>query len=158
MNMKNIGSIQKIEIVLQEDVESISRPDSNGEVSIILVSDKSWDDFYFTNYTASFIEKEKEHKAGNYYEQTIICKAPKVSTETRVNVEKYNNRKLVLKITDGNGTQFLVGNKQIPVSQIKTLVRPAETSGYNGYDITFYSKNTRPAPIITDGSQGGGEI
>lgn len=153
--MYNIGSIQKIEIVEHANVESISIPDSSGEVTVTLVDGISWTDFSFTAYTADFEEKEKKKDAGILVEQTLKCKVPKVSSSKSLELDGYLNKKLVVKITDGNGTQFCMGSGSIPVKMFKTIIRPDKASGYNGYEITFESNNHKQAPVIA-ANEGGG--
>lgn len=147
--MNNIGSIQKIEIVEQVNVVAISNPDLSGEVNVTLNEGISWADFSFTKYTAEFEEKEKQKDAGIMVEQTLKCKVPKVSSSKSLELDGYLNKKLVLKITDGNGTQFCMGSETIPVKMFKSAMRPDNPSGYNGYEITFESNNTRLAPVIS---------
>lgn len=147
--MNNIGSIQKIEIVEQINVDSVSIPDSNSEVTVTLNDGISFTNFEFTSYTAEFEEKEKQKDAGIMVEQTLKCKVPKVSSSKSLELDGYLNKKLVLKITDGNGTQFCMGSETIPVKMYKNIVRPDNPSAYNGYEITFESNNTRQAPVIS---------
>ncbi|MBC8486278.1 MAG: hypothetical protein H8D45_09600 [Bacteroidetes bacterium] len=146
--MNNIGSITKIEIVSQSDIDTISEPDSNGEISVTLNEGKSWNDFNFTSYSAGFEEDEKQTDPGNMLKQIVSCKVPKVSSEKTLELADYDNRPLVLRITDGNGPKYLFGDKQKPVKMLKKIIRPEHPSGYNGYKITFSSKNTKPAPVI----------
>lgn len=155
--MYNIGSIQKIEIVEQSDVLSISMPNSNGEVTITLNDGKTWTDFPFTSYTAQFDEKEKKKTAGILVEQTLKCSVPKVSASKTLELTNYLNKKLVVKITDGNGTQFCMGTLNLPVKMLKEVIRPEKPSEYNGYQITFECDNTQTAPVISS-DDGGGDI
>jgi hypothetical protein len=146
--MNNIGSITKIYYVFKDDVLSISDPDEDNIVEIQLKKTKKLKEFDFTVFTASFFEPEKNHSAGNYSDQGVKCKRPKINTENNVDLDSLNNRELLLIIIDGNINLNLVGSLDSPVLMKKSLIRPGDPSGYNGYDIEFTSKSPQPAYFI----------
>lgn len=146
--MNNIGSITKIYYVFKDDVLSISDPDEDNIVELLLKSGKKLKEFIFTVFTASFVETEKNHSAGNFSDQTVKCKRPKIDTENNVDLDSLNNRELLLITIDGNINLNLLGSLDSPVLMKKSLIRPGDPSGYNGYDIEFTSKNPQPAYFI----------
>lgn len=146
--MNNIGSITKIYYVFKDDVLSISDPDEDNIVEIQLKLTKKLKEFNFTVFTAGFVEPEKNHSAGNYFDQSVKCKRPKIDTENNIDLDSLKDRELLLITIDGNINLNLVGSLDSPVFIKKSLIRPGDPSGYNGYDIEFYSKSPQPAYFI----------
>lgn len=148
--MKNIGSIRAIYYALASDIESISAQDENGKVEITLKAGKSITAIDFTVETASFTEEMQLADAGVYYDQQLSCKVPMITWNNTSDIRTMVYQELVLIITDGNGDTTVMGSLETPARASAKLIRPAATSGYNGYELSFKCSSIDPAPYLDE--------
>lgn len=141
----NIGSIQKIEVALERDI-TIGAPNEKNEV--VVNNRIAWDVINFTAGSASISEPEEIGIQGLIYKTKLGWKIPKAGPENYANAYKYRNKKVILKVTDGNGTVHLIGEPGRPVMIKTEKIIPAKPSGYNGYEMTVETRNTHPAYFV----------
>jgi hypothetical protein len=129
-NLRNIGSIQKIEVLPANRV-TISDADATNSVTVTAVL--PWQDMHATIQSASFQEEESIHKAGPVYESRLRFVCPKISPANYVPNSIWVNLPVVIRITDGNGTMIVMGDADNPCYIIHDKNIPAEPGGFNGY-------------------------
>lgn len=148
--MKNIGSITAIYYALASDIVSISDPDENDAVLITMASGKSLSPFSFTLETASFTEEFQENNAGPIIEMNLQFRCPKINTVQHAVIRSLADQELILVITDGNGTTTVMGSLEAPARLSSKIIRPASSSGYNGYEVSVKALGTEPAWFLDE--------
>lgn len=148
--MKNIGSITAIYYALVADVVSISDRDDNEEVEITLGAGKSFSRLDFTLETASFSEDHQNSDAGPYYGQSLGFKIPKAEATKSAIMNYLPMNDYILAITDANDNTWIMGTLETPARCSFKVIRPAGSSGYNGFDVSFVSNCKYPAPLLDE--------
>lgn len=148
--MKNIGSILAIYYALAADIVSISSPDENGAVEITFDSGKSFTQFVFTGETASFTEDDQDHDAGPFFAQGLTFRVPGISAGQHAVLKSLRDQEFILAVTDGNGKTIIMGTLETPARFSMKMLRPAGTSGYNGYEVSFRCNCTDAAPFLDE--------
>lgn len=141
----NMGGIQKIEIALAENI-TLGNHDQNNQVVVSITG--SWDEIDFTQETASFSENEKAVKEGIVYESKLNWQLPKISPTQHIVAHKYTNKEIIIKITDANGTELLIGTPDVPAYVYSKKQIPSTSAGFNGYSFNVKHQNPRPAYFV----------
>lgn len=111
----NMVGFQMLSYAYKSSVKRISMPDENLQVEIIMQSVSDWKQIYFTIETGQFHIRHKSDDSGNYYDIEVNVKVPKVRGNVGALLEDLRNRDLLLKITDNNQQDWLVGTLEQPV-------------------------------------------
>lgn len=153
--MNNIGSITRIEYVYAEEVASVSSPDSQGYVTVTLENGASFQELEFTPESASLREEQSQTDNGDLWDQQLTLRMPKVTSVTNVLIQEWHDHNFVFRITDGNGVAVLLGTDEVPSRYSLGVHRPAATSGYNGFELTFSCRSADPMPLVLGEDEGG---
>ncbi len=143
LTMKNLPIIKKIEITdlrnCQIPVYKISRiPRSQ-----ILKFGSFFTIDGIKPNSCSFIETEKESKAGTYYDKSIKFEISKIRPEVSDVLDPFSNRQVAAIVTDGNDYSYLVyplfrqTKRNIPGTPAKANVTEVEFSGQGIYESPF---------------------
>ena len=138
----NIGSISKIEIAL---ASSVILTQANYSFQVKVLSNPQWEDIPFTFESASFSQIEKESDEGTLFNATLQFRSPKFTKENFSNFSNYLSKDLAFRITDGNGTVFLIGDMFFPAHMARSPKIPEKTAGYNGVSLSVKCLSNRPA-------------
>ena len=149
--MQNISGIIKIEFVQHDYIVSVR---INPETSIIeKISPKAfgelygidfWIPFYFTPLTAELQINTPLSDAGTIYECIIRARVPKDRPEPATFIRTSQDCWFLLKVTDANGITRLIGTPDFPARFAANPSIPASPAEYNGYDISFTSRQLTP--------------
>lgn len=107
-----IGSIVKIEFVDVSEINSIGLPNALKQLpgsSVILNAGKLWKNLEHLS-NCSLVEESENTVNGDLY-QININGITMVAPSERAKLNRLLSRRLALKVTDGNGFVYLVGNK-----------------------------------------------
>ena len=148
--MKNIGSITNIYIALASAISSITEPDDNETVDVGFTSGNDFVELAFTKETASFSEEQQDSDAGPYFSQALTCRVPKISILQHIALKSLLDMELIIKFTDANGSSHIMGTLETPVRASLKMLRPADSAGYNGYEVTFRASCVNPAPFLDE--------
>ncbi len=141
----NIGSIQKIEIVLAQFM-TVSKPDEKNQVTV--TNSDAWTEMNFAHLSASFEEPEKQVGQGLVYESSLEWLMAKNNPDNHKEAFRFSGKKVVIRFTDGNGQQYLMGSQDKPVKVLVKRMVPAVPSGFNGYKLSAKILNPRPVPFV----------
>ncbi len=107
-----IGSIVKIEFVDVSEINSIGLPNALKQMAasaVVLNAGKTWKNLEHLS-NCSLVDESENTIHGDLYEINISGSTMVEPTE-RAKLNRLLSGRLVLKVTDGNGFIFLVGNK-----------------------------------------------
>ena len=91
----------------------------------------------------------KQTASGTQYAKTIKGVYPKGSDEMlSIFSSMANGRRFMVKITDNNGVQRLVGRMGVPLMFEFNYATGGPAAQMNGYTFTFYSIDAIPSPQI----------
>ncbi len=143
--LQNMGSIIKIEVAMAQNI-TIGKPNSSNQVSV--VNSGSWDEIIFTMDTASFSDSSKSVSEGIMYKQKLAWKIPKVGPSNHAIAHAYDNKKVVLRVTDANGTVYILGSEKAPAYiNVKSRI-PTKPSGLNAYSLSVNYESPHPAYFV----------
>jgi len=148
----NVGTLCKIELV---DVKKVaSMPDAyQGQIiagaSPTLVGGAAWENIYFTQDTAHFVEATTDAQGAEVQQLLVKWKVPKDRAAAQKYFQEAAAARYVARLTDMNGTQVLAGT---PAEGCRIL-RTMRDKGQNIRDSNHYLVELRltrsePAPII----------
>lgn len=144
----NSGSICKLEITQVENIDTDALT-FNGEVvqDVTLLEGKEWEDIYFTQDTAHFVERHN----GEHYELKVNWRSPKDSKASLAYLNKLKRNRYLARITDLNDVVVLAGSKEEPCSISHSL----RDKGQNGRDSNHYNlelslSRAEPAAIVSE--------
>lgn len=96
--------------------------------------------------SAGFQETEKITDAGTSFDKKVQLSIPKLRSEVSTLLNKYENRKLVLLVTDFNDVSHLV----YPVRMLRQRNIPAPVAGLNATLVEFSGEYNKESPIVTN--------
>jgi len=121
----NIGSIQKFEIVLQNDIASFN--------PVVLKAGKSWQEIEPLPETGSLRFGTNETDNGTLFNYTVGFRHSKLSQTTEDALDIFVGKRSVLKVTDMNDRVYIIGAPGIPCDfnyDADTGNNPADQNAY----------------------------
>lgn len=107
-----IGSIVKIDYIDVRDISAIALPNQLNQVpasGVVLFAGKSWKNLEMLNNCKLILDEENTNQ-GDLYSVGISGSSMLEPTEA-AKLSRLLRARVALKITDGNGINYLVGNK-----------------------------------------------
>ena len=139
--MKTIGSIQKIEVILSDNLYAISKPDENLQVSLTLFPGYDFVKVPIQSLSAKFTETEKTSKSGILVNQELIFTIIGLDMYSGTFLHAYKNRGLIFLITDANNNCYVLGSKINPAFiLVKNQISP-KPENPNKYKVTVKRKS-----------------
>ncbi|NCD40941.1 MAG: hypothetical protein EOL88_02500 [Bacteroidia bacterium] len=149
----NMVGFQMLSYAYKSSVKSISKPDGNLQVEIVMQSEADWKQIYFTIETGQFYIRQKSDESGNYYDIEVNVKIPKVRGNVGALLEDLRNRDLLLKITDNNQQDWLVGTLEQPVRlKFDGVLSWNDT---NSFSVQFQIESDTHPYLLTETISGG---
>lgn len=108
---------------------------------------------YFTPGTLNF---DQEHvpagkdRSGGYHALKITAFTPKLSNDAEIILEQMRNRSYVVVFMDGNEQLWACGTALQPMRFAYTSSTRNDTSGLNGYSLSFERRTTSAPMLISD--------
>ncbi len=109
----NMMGFQVLEIIKAADVASISKP-VDKQVTVTLKPGRLWKKVYFTPESGLLAVSGKEDDAGSYFSVSATVQVPKVQAPTLHYLNEIKHHRLILKVTNNNGEQWLIGTLKQP--------------------------------------------
>jgi len=150
----NIGGLNPVSWVFREDVAGFTFNETTLFCSVSLKTGKSWNSLYGTPETIQLESESQDTPSGMKYIYKLKKFVPKDRPEVESELLRMTGRRLILKVTDKNGTIRLLGTMETPMKMTSKLLKPLVIEGFNGYDILFSGEFSKPAGFIQ--SSGGG--
>ncbi|MEI7980932.1 MAG: hypothetical protein WCI71_04725 [Bacteroidota bacterium] len=144
----NIGGIAKVSWVFHEDTAAIRYDVTTLCCSVDLKPGRSWNSLYGAPETIQLESEQQDTPAGLKYIYKVKLLVPKDRLEVEVELFRMNGRWVILKITDKNGTERLLGTKETPMKVSSRLLKPSPVEGFNGFELTFTGEFSCPAGFI----------
>jgi hypothetical protein len=104
----------------------------------------------FTFESGGFSEQEEKTQAGPRWNKKVQLSIPKLRSEVSSLLENYENRKLVLLISDMNGESHLV----YPLRMTRQRNIPGQAASLNSTLVEFSGSWDREALLVNDASSG----
>ena len=104
----------------------------------------------FTFESAGFSEQEEKTTAGPRWNKKVQLSIPKLRSEVSALLENYENRKLVLLVTDMNNISHLV----YPLRITRQRNIPGEAASLNSTLVEFSGSWDRESLLVNDASSG----
>ena len=133
----NISGFEKIEIVEAKAVSSISFPDEDWQVEVLLKSGYSWNTIYFTPGTESLKVSQKTDESGYYFICALNIVNPKITGEKVPQFSFFQEKDLVIVGTSANGSKILIGSPDNPARVSYNIDISQVSGGKNQRKITF---------------------
>jgi hypothetical protein len=144
----NIGGIAHLYWVFQSDCQNIQFSLATLIATVNLKTGCSWNEIYGSNGTISSESAPKDSDPGILYSYTLKIQIPKNRQDVEAILASMNQRKLIIKIEDKNGTVRLYGSMEEFMIMTYQSLTPADVPGFNGYELTFQGDLIHPALFI----------
>lgn len=146
----NISGIISVSFIDVNDIVLI--PDQVNHIivesGILLRTGAAWLNLYGTPESIVFSCPPEETNAGTIYNPSLTLKYPGESSAVTAALEDMRRRPVLLTIEDANLMKKLLGEIRNPMRMQFTPVKPGETAGYNGYEITFTGRYTHTPYLL----------
>lgn len=146
----NVGSLCKIEIVNTKLVASM--PDAyEGQVigDITLHEGAEWENIYFTQDTAHFVEQPRQVDGAEVYELVVKWKVPKDRATALQYLLQSSHARFVARLKDVNGTTVLAGTPDEGCRMLSTMRDKGQNiRDSNHYIVELRLTRSEPSPIL----------
>ena len=112
---KNMPGLKSLEWVYAENVIAISYPNASHQVDVTLKAGNGWNELYLVPGSAHLVIENKN----DLFKSDILAHIPKTRPELITIIQTIDNKNLILKATDHNDMEWLIG----------TIDEPARLSG-----------------------------
>jgi hypothetical protein len=141
----NVGGIEALWYVDVADVLSVPDPDVPLiSTNVVLRPGATWYQLVATRTTLGFTQASKEDRHGPYFQPQVKGVLAKATEALAAGLEALDSRRFLLLYRDQNGTTWLVGAPDEPLSFADKYDVGTATSR-NNYDFTFSGETTRRA-------------
>ncbi len=139
--MDNLGVITKVEYAFVEDVRIFA---VNNECAIVKLS-KPWVHLPVLADNVS-IKSTPNHTEGiTVYSTTGTINISKSKSQNIKPLLKFNNRKIILKITTANNEQLVYGDRLHPIYTISENITPNTAGALANFRVTLKGEDTHGA-------------
>jgi hypothetical protein len=107
------------------------------ENGILIRSGSSWLTLYGTPESILFSCPPEDTSAGVIYNYSLTLRNPGEDPNVIAAFEDMARRPMILTIEDSNSVRKILGEIRNPMRMKYNQVKPAESAGYNGSEITF---------------------
>jgi hypothetical protein len=149
----NMMGFQRVSLIKASDVAGISLPDNN-EVTVTLKAGRQWSEVYFTIEKGTLQVVEREDDAGNYFTITATIEVPKVQAASLEVLNNLKYRHLLLKVTNNNGENWLIGTIEQPCKMIYSTGQSWNKT--NAIEVKFSVPESDTHPYLIDETLSGG--
>jgi len=101
----------------------------------------------YTFFSANFSSEVKLSSAGHSHHTKINFKVPLTGKTNSDTLSALVGRKLIIKMTDGNGHTHTVGTTNYPAHLTYIASVDGETGSFNGYAVTITCESPAPYTI-----------
>ena len=144
----NIGGLNPVSWIFREDVAGFTFNETTLFCSVTLKTGKSWNSLYGTPETIQLESESQDTPSGMKYLYKLKKFVPKDRPEVESELLRMTNRRLILKVTDKNGTIRLLGTMDSPMKMTSKLLKPAALETFNGYELLFSGEFSGPAGFL----------
>jgi hypothetical protein len=146
----NIGGLNSINWIFQEDVDEFSFNLANLFCLVTPNPGKSWNVIYGTPETIQLESEQQDSAAGMKYIYKLKILVPKDRNRVEAELYAMSERRLILKSGDKNGTIRIFGTLDYPMKLTSKLIKPPAIEGFNGYELVFSGEFPHPAGYYQD--------
>ena len=142
----NWAVIKQIQVI---PYEFVSFPLYQNQIDfdeILVENGKNFEEIPFIFESALFRENEELTNSGIKWLKEVILMVPKLRSEVSEFFKNYENRKLILLITDMNNENHLA----FPMRMTRQRNIPGRTTGLNATEITFKGEWTDESPSVVN--------
>ncbi|OFX52334.1 MAG: hypothetical protein A2066_00130 [Bacteroidetes bacterium GWB2_41_8] len=97
----------------------------------------------FILYSGKFKQDPDKSGAGVKYITIVDVSVPKINADSNSIVKSINNRKAQFRITDANGTIYLLGNDEHPARLVHQKALDGTAGSFGGYKCTITYKTVK---------------
>lgn len=144
----NIGGLNPVSWIFREDSTGFTYNDTTLYCSVNLKSGKTWNYLYGTEETIQIESECIDTPGGMKYQYKLKILVPKDRAQVEAELFRMTGRRLIIQVTDKNGTIRLFGTMESPMKMTSKLLKPAPLEAFNGYELLFAGEFSRPAGFI----------
>lgn len=93
-------------------------------------------------YSGKPKEQPQKTNSGLIYTTTLDLSVSKITAENDLLIKAIVNRKVQFRVTDANGTIYLIGNDQFPARLMYDSALDGQPGSFGGYRCTITQKST----------------
>lgn len=138
--MRSMAGMRGVEFIDAESVESIT-PRATG-TELVLKPMEGWNRLQVKMGEATMTSNED---AGNAYANEVSVTFRGLGGEWERMVEQMKQKRWVLRLTDNNGVQWVVGNKEVPMRFGFNIINDGSATGRSAYEMRWHNTSRRPA-------------
>ena len=145
---ENLAGFELLEFAPVDNISDI--PDQkDGEItsaiSFLVISQMYT--IYAKKGSIQFEEQSSSDKAGNYFNVTVRCVVPKLTSTQLANLQSMERRLYVVKAKDNNGTYRLIGTLEEPLRFKYNPAQRENPGDVAGFTLEFFGKLSSSAPF-----------
>lgn len=143
--LDNVGGVEALWYADVTDVLRVPDPDAPLIVAdVVLREGAAWYQLLATRTTLGFTQAGKRDRHGDYFQPSLKGVLAKATPTVAAGLEALDGRRFVLLYRDHNGTTWLVGTVDEPLS-FSDKYDAGTATARNNYDFTFSGETTRRA-------------